>query len=169
MRKKIVAGNWKMNINVNETRTLIAGIHQEIESFQLQNTRVVISPSHINLSTALALTKESIMEVAAQNMHQAKNGAFTGEVSADMLQSIGVQSVIIGHSERREYFGETNEVLAQKVTTALENNLETIIRAHIIAEELLVVIANDSTEHYKDLLPLIKKAKLYANGITKPT
>ncbi|MEN8836380.1 MAG: triose-phosphate isomerase, partial [Polaribacter sp.] len=65
MRKKIVAGNWKMNINVNETRTLIAGIHQEIEAFQLQNTRVVISPSHINLSTALALTKESIMEVAA--------------------------------------------------------------------------------------------------------
>ena len=126
MRKKIVAGNWKMNINIHEAKTLIAGIHQEIDQFHLQNTRVVISPSHVNLSAALTLTEESIIEVAAQNMHQAKSGAFTGEVSANMLQSIGVQSVIIGHSERREYFKETDAILAEKVTAVLDNGMEAI-------------------------------------------
>ncbi|MGB1043453.1 MAG: triose-phosphate isomerase, partial [Tenacibaculum sp.] len=70
--------------------------------------------------------KKTKIEVVAQNMHQAKNGAFTGEVSANMLKSIGIKTVILGHSERRTYFGETDTILAEKVNTALENKLETI-------------------------------------------
>lgn len=126
MRKKIVAGNWKMNINATETKALIDGIYQEIASCDLTNTRVIISPSYVNLSSALALTEKGIIEVAAQNMHQAKSGAFTGEVSADMLQAIGVKSVIIGHSERRAYFMESDAILAEKVNAVLANNMEAI-------------------------------------------
>ncbi len=126
MRKKIVAGNWKMNINATETKALIDGIYQEIASYDLTNTRVIISPSYVNLSSALALTEKGIIEVAAQNMHQAKSGAFTGEVSADMLQAIGVKSVIIGHSERRAYFMESDAILAEKVNAVLANNMEAI-------------------------------------------
>ncbi|WP_438973308.1 triose-phosphate isomerase [Polaribacter sp.] len=126
MRKKIVAGNWKMNINAIETKALIDGIYQEIANDDLTNTRVIISPSYVNLSSALALTEKGIIEVAAQNMHQAKSGAFTGEVSADMLQAIGVKSVIIGHSERRAYFMESDAILAEKVNAVLANNMEAI-------------------------------------------
>ncbi len=91
-----------------------------------KDTRVIIAPSFVNLNTAIKRTKKSKIEVAAQNMHQSKSGAFTGEVSADMLTSLGLDLVILGHSERREYFGETDELLAEKVTAALENKLEVI-------------------------------------------
>ncbi len=115
-----------MNINAIETKALIDGIYQEIANDDLTNTRVIISPSYVNLSSALALTEKGIIEVAAQNMHQAKSGAFTGEVSADMLQAIGVKSVIIGHSERRAYFMESDAILAEKVNAVLANNMEAI-------------------------------------------
>ena len=115
-----------MNKNLDETKTLIKQIKKGTKKQIANDTRVIIAPSFVNLNTAIKRTKKSKIEVAAQNMHQSKNGAFTGEVSANMLASLGLNLVILGHSERREYFGETNEVLAQKVTTALENNLETI-------------------------------------------
>ncbi|MCT4699040.1 triose-phosphate isomerase [Tenacibaculum haliotis] len=126
MRKKIVAGNWKMNMNFDETKKLIKGIKKGTKKKVGKNTRVIIAPSFVNLQTALKRTKKSKIEVASQNMHQSKSGAFTGEISADMLTSLGLDLVILGHSERREYFGETDEILAKKVTTALENKLETI-------------------------------------------
>ena len=90
------------------------------------NCRVIISPTSINLTSAVALTKDSVIEVSAQNMHQAKNGAFTGEISAAMLNDVGVKSVILGHSERRTYFGEDDQILTEKVASALENKLEII-------------------------------------------
>jgi triosephosphate isomerase len=80
----------------------------------------------LSLSSAVKKVKESKLEVASQNMHQAKNGAYTGEISADMLKSIGIKTVIIGHSERREYFDETDELLAEKVNAVLANGLEAI-------------------------------------------
>ncbi|CAL2075679.1 triose-phosphate isomerase [Tenacibaculum sp. 190524A05c] len=126
MRKKIVAGNWKMNNNLSETNELIAGLKNEMNSITLENTRVVIAPSFVNLQQAVVETKESSIEVSAQNLHQAKNGAYTGEISADMLASIGVDIVILGHSERRAYFNETDESLAEKVTTAIENGFDVI-------------------------------------------
>ncbi|MEX6627318.1 triose-phosphate isomerase [Tenacibaculum pacificus] len=126
MRKKIVAGNWKMNKNLDETKRLIKQIKKGTGKKVGKDTRVIIAPSFVNLNTAVKRTKKSKIEVAAQNIHQFKSGAFTGEVSADMLASLGLNLVIIGHSERREYFGETDVILAQKVDTALENNLEII-------------------------------------------
>ena len=126
MRKKIVAGNWKMNNDLAETKSLINGIQSEIENLELNNTRVIVSPSYVNLSLALELTSSNNIEVASQNMHQAKSGAFTGEVSADMLKSLGIKSVIIGHSERRQYFNETDALLAEKMDAIIANNLEAI-------------------------------------------
>ncbi|CAL2056702.1 triose-phosphate isomerase [Tenacibaculum sp. 190524A05c] len=126
MRKKIVAGNWKMNNNLSETNELITGLKNEMKGITLDNTRVVIAPSFVNLQQAVVETKGSSIEVSAQNLHQAKNGAYTGEISADMLASIGVDIVILGHSERRAYFNETDESLAEKVTTAIENGFDVI-------------------------------------------
>jgi triosephosphate isomerase len=125
MRKNIVAGNWKMNNNATQTVALINGLKEAMKSFDT-NARVIISPTFVNLSTAVSTVKESAIEVAAQNMHQAKSGAYTGEISADMLTDIGIKSVILGHSERRTYFGENDALLAEKVTAALEHNLEVI-------------------------------------------
>ena len=126
MRKNIVAGNWKMNNDLKATRKLVKQIRKSIKKSKLENTRVIIAPTFVNLATAVKRSKKSKLEVAAQNMHQASNGAYTGEISAEMLKSIGVKTVILGHSERRAYFGETDALLAEKVDAALANKLEVI-------------------------------------------
>ena len=115
-----------MNNDVKATKKLVKGIRKSIKKLPLENTRVIVSPTFVNLSTAIKRVEKSKVEVVAQNMHQAINGAFTGEVSASMLKSIGVKTVILGHSERRSLFGETDEVLTEKVNAALENGLEII-------------------------------------------
>lgn len=125
MRKNIVAGNWKMNKNAAETVQLISDLKSSLEGVET-DARVIIAPTYVNLVGALGTTEDSIIEVSAQNMHQAASGAFTGEISADMLTSIGIKTVILGHSERREYFGETDELLADKVNAALDKGLEVI-------------------------------------------
>ncbi len=126
MRKNIVAGNWKMNNSLNQTKTLIGDLIVELKGVELVNTRVIIAPSFVNLQEAIKGTENNEIEVVAQNMHYAENGAYTGEVSAEMLSSIGIKTVILGHSERRAYFNETDEILTQKVTAALANNLDVI-------------------------------------------
>ncbi len=126
MRKNIVAGNWKMNNDLKATKKLVKQIRKSIKKSELENTRVIVAPTFVNLATAVKRSKKSKLEVAAQNMHQASNGAFTGEISADMLKDIGVKIVILGHSERRAYFGETDALLAEKVDAALANKLEII-------------------------------------------
>jgi len=126
MRDKIIAGNWKMNKTFNETKELVKELKKETKGLKLKSTRVIIAPAYINLQYAVKKTKKSIIEVSSQNMHQASNGAYTGEVSASMLSDIGIKTVILGHSERREYFGETDSSLTEKVNTAIENNLEVI-------------------------------------------
>ena len=125
MRKNIVAGNWKMNNNATQTKALINDLKGALEKVSA-NCRVLISPTSINLTSAVEATKGSVIEVSAQNMHQASSGAYTGEISANMLQDVGVKTVILGHSERRTFFGEDDTMLTEKVTTALENNLEII-------------------------------------------
>ncbi|MDP5081644.1 MAG: triose-phosphate isomerase [Winogradskyella sp.] len=126
MRKNIVAGNWKMNNDLKATKKLVKQVRKSIKKNDLKNTRVIVAPTFVNLATAVKGAKKSKLEVAAQNMHQAENGAFTGEISAEMLKSVGVKTVILGHSERRAYFGETDELLAQKVNTALAHKIEVI-------------------------------------------
>lgn len=123
MRKQIVAGNWKMNNDLQETTALIKDL---LAQKNTGNAEVIIAPTAINLTHAETLLQESPIAVAAQNMHQAPNGAYTGEISAKMLRSAKINNVILGHSERRAYFHETDELLAQKVNAALENNLRII-------------------------------------------
>ncbi|MGH2666854.1 triose-phosphate isomerase [Flavobacterium sp.] len=124
MRQKIVAGNWKMNKNSEETEDLINELIDKLPT-DLETT-VIIAPTFVNLASAVDHTEFTHIRVAAQNMHQAEGGAFTGEISADMLKSIGVDIVIIGHSERRAYFHETDALLANKVETALKHDMTVI-------------------------------------------
>ncbi len=126
MRKKIVAGNWKMNNNLDETKTLIKALKKELKGVTLKNTRVLIAPTFVNLRQAVKKTAKSKIEVAAQNVHESNNGAFTGEISVNMLQDIGIENVILGHSERRTYFNETDEALAKKVDAAIGADLDVI-------------------------------------------
>ena len=126
MRTKIVAGNWKMNNDLDASKSLVKKVAKSIKKKSLKNTRVIVAPTFVNLERVAKKAKGTKVEVAAQNMHFAKNGAYTGEISAEMLKSVGVKIVILGHSERREYFAESDELLAQKVNTALENKMEVI-------------------------------------------
>lgn len=124
MRKKIVAGNWKMNKNLTETGVLLSNLKINLEN--VSETEVIVAPTYTNLYYAFEELKETQIKVAAQNMHQAENGAYTGEISVDMLKSVGVETVILGHSERRAYFGETDQLLANKVNTALQHKMTII-------------------------------------------
>ena len=123
LRKKIVAGNWKMNNGLQETKLLINELKTEVNHCECD---VMIAPSFVCLQTAIDLLTNNEIEVVSQNVHQEKNGAYTGEVSAKMLSSIGIKTTIIGHSERREYFNETHDLLKHKVDTSLENSMRII-------------------------------------------
>ena len=122
-RKKIVAGNWKMNNGLQETKLLINELLRETNH---SGCEVMIAPSFVSLKTAIDSLIDKNIEVVSQNVHQNINGAYTGEVSAKMLSSIGIKTTIIGHSERREYFKETHDLLKHKVDTSLENSMRII-------------------------------------------
>lgn len=124
MRKKIVAGNWKMNKNSEQTEDLL---NELIEKMPIDtDVKVIVAPTFVNLSSAVDHLQFTSVEVAAQNVHQSESGAFTGEISADMLKSVGVGIVILGHSERRAIFHETDALIASKVNTALEHDMTVI-------------------------------------------
>ena len=123
MRKKIVAGNWKMNNDLAATNTLISEL---IKKEKKANAEVIIAPTFVNLLEASKRLKDSSIKVAAQNMHFANHGAYTGEISATMLKSVGVNTVILGHSERREFFSEDDNLLKQKIDKALDEGMQII-------------------------------------------
>jgi triosephosphate isomerase len=123
MRKQIVAGNWKMNNDYVDSEQLVSKL---LEQYTESETEVIIAPPFTSLLCSSNLLKGSRINVAAQNMHYAENGAYTGEISAGMLKSTGVDTVILGHSERRAYFKETDSLLAKKVDAALKNNMRII-------------------------------------------
>lgn len=125
MRKKIVAGNWKMFNNLNQSITLISEIKQEMANTNV-NCKVIVCPPFTSLETASALTKDSSLSVGAQNMYFEENGAYTGEISADMLLSVGCEYVILGHSERRTIFKESDELINKKIKKALSKGLKPI-------------------------------------------
>ncbi|MFD2518067.1 triose-phosphate isomerase [Salinimicrobium flavum] len=124
MRDKIVAGNWKMNNDLAQAEDLLSKIKNNWSGGG--GVRVIVAPSFTNLYHAFESLRETSVEVAAQNMNENESGAFTGEVSAQMLTSVGVKTVILGHSERRAIYKETDELLAKKVDAALKNNMEVI-------------------------------------------
>ena len=124
MRKKIVAGNWKMHKNATQTAELLNELKTQVATEN--NKQVIVAPTFVNLALATSLLESTAISVSAQNMHQNESGAYTGEISADMLKSVGVNTVILGHSERRAIFHETDALIANKVDTALQHDMAVI-------------------------------------------
>ncbi|MBU3179587.1 triose-phosphate isomerase [Clostridium psychrophilum] len=124
MRKGIIAGNWKMNKTVAEATTLIEGIKPLVKDAKCD---VVVCPTFLCLDAVIKAVKGTNIKVGAQNMHYEESGAFTGEVSPGMLKEIGVDYVIIGHSERRQYFNETDETVNKKLKAAYSHSISPIL------------------------------------------
>ena len=124
MRKAIIAGNWKMNKTPDEARVLVEELIPLVADAECD---VVVCPPFVDLCPVSKAIKGTNIHLGAQNIHWAKSGAFTGEISADMLKKFGVEYAIVGHSERRQYFGETDATVNMRAKAALENGITPII------------------------------------------
>ena len=144
MRRKYICGNWKMNKTSSEAREFA----EKINKFDFKNVDVLLAPSFVALESFRKNLSEKI-EVSAQNLSQFDDGAFTGEVSTTMLKNIGVENVIIGHSERREKFFESNEIVNTKVKKALADGFHVIL---CLGEALEVKTENKEVDFVKDEL-----------------
>lgn len=126
MRKKIVAGNWKCNTTLQEGVELAKSVMETVGKAGDPDVQVIVCPPFVHITKVVESVDNDRVKVGAQNCGAEPKGAFTGEVSAEMVKSTGAEYVIIGHSERREYYGETGEILNKKIALALENNLTPI-------------------------------------------
>ena len=161
-RKAIIAGNWKMNKTASEAAVLVDEL---VPAVQDAGCEVVICTPYTDLVTAVEKTKGTNIHVGAENVHFEKSGAFTGEISADMLKELGVKYVIIGHSERRQYFNETDEACGKKVQVALENGLRPIlcvgesltereqdVTMEVIRKQIKIALQNVAVEDIKKVV-----------------
>ena len=126
LRKAVIAGNWKMNKTRPEAKELLEAIKPLVANAE-GKVEVIACVPYTNLETAVAATAGSNVKVGAENVHFEKSGAFTGEISADMLVEVGVEYVVLGHSERRQYFGETDETVNKRTKAALAAGLKPIV------------------------------------------
>ena len=133
MRKKIIAGNWKMNKTVKEAVLLVKDLKKLVKD--VKDKEIVVCPPFTSLQSVSMEIKKSNIKLGAQNMYHEKQGAFTGEISPLMLKNIGVEYVIIGHSERRHILNESDELINKKILSALENNLKPIFCIGETSEE----------------------------------
>jgi len=140
MREKIVAGNWKMNKNFPEGIDLIKEII--VKGASVNNVKIIVSPPYLFQHEAFNLLKNTTIGLAAQNCSEQENGAYTGEVSAQMLKSAGTQYVILGHSERRTYYQETDQLISLKIQQALKYDLKPIVCCGELLEE------REKNEHF---------------------
>lgn len=124
-RRKVIAGNWKMNITPSESKELVKNIYTLIKGSR--GCDVVVCVPFVDIPTVAQEVKGTMIKLGAQNVHYEEKGAFTGEISAKMLKECGVQYVIIGHSERRQYFGETDETVNKRTKAALDAGLTAIV------------------------------------------
>ena len=155
MRKAIIAGNWKMNKTPAEAKALVTELKPLVKD---ANCDVVVCVPAVNFAAVKEAAKGSKIKLGAENVHWAKSGAFTGELSADMLKACGVEYVIIGHSERRQYFGETDKTVNLRVLTAVEAGLKVILCVGENKEEREAGYT-DALVEYQTLIAL--------NGLTK--
>ncbi len=140
MRKKVIAGNWKMNMLPNEAINFIQDLTPLVKDTK---NEVIICAPYTDLFYTILNAQDTNIKIGAQNMHFEEKGAYTGEVSGKMLKSIGVEYVIIGHSERRQYFAETDETVNKKIKAAFENDLKPIVCVGETLEEREKGIAFD--------------------------
>lgn len=155
MRKKIIAGNWKMNMLPNEAMKFIEDLAPLVKETE---NEVILCVPYTDLFYALLTVQGTNIKIGAQNMHFEEKGAYTGEVSGKMLKSINVEYVIIGHSERRQYFNETDETVNKKIKAAFENGLKPIV---CVGETL------EEREAGKTVEKITKQTELALEGLTK--
>lgn len=155
MRRKVIAGNWKMNMLPNETIKMIDELTPLVKDTK---NEVILCVPYIDLFYALLTAQDTNIKIGAQNMHWEENGAYTGEVSGKMLKSIGVEYVIIGHSERRQYFAETDETVNKKIKAAFASELRPIV---CVGETLEQKESGKTEEIIK------KQTELALKGLTK--
>ena len=155
MRRKVIAGNWKMNMLPNEAIEYIQAFEPLVKDAKAE---VILCVPYTDLFYCLMNTQNTNIKIGAQNVHFEEKGAYTGEVSAKMLKSIGVEYVIIGHSERRQYFAETDETVNKKIKAALENELKPIV---CVGETL------EQRESGKTEEIITTQTKLALEGLTK--
>lgn len=175
-RKPIIAGNWKMNNTIAETKELITGLIPLVKDAKCD---VVICTPYTDLATAVEMTKGTNIKVGAENVHWAEKGAFTGEISAKMLVELGVEYVIIGHSERRQYFGETDATVNQRTIAALNAGLKPIVcvgetldqrqknrTKSVIKKQVVGAFANIDEEAAKNIVIAYEPVWAIGTGVT---
>ena len=155
MRKKVIAGNWKMNMLPDATIRFIDELTPLVKSTQ---SEVILCVPYTDLFYALLTAQNTNIKIGAQNMHWEESGAYTGEISAQMLKSIGVEYVIIGHSERRQYFNETDETVNKKIKSAFNVGLKPIV---CVGESL------EERESGKAVEKVTNQVKLALEGLTE--
>jgi len=165
MRRKLIAGNWKMNLKYKESEKLAKDIEAKLDKKVLLNTDVLVCPTFVSLGIVNKTIKDTGIKLGAQDIYYENDGAFTGEVSASMLKSVGCEFVIAGHSERRKYIHETNKIINRKVRKAIEFELKPIlcvgesleeredeIFEGVVEKQIIEGLAEISRDNMKDLV-----------------
>ncbi|MBQ9553374.1 MAG: triose-phosphate isomerase [Clostridia bacterium] len=165
LRKAVIAGNWKMNKTPAEATELINAIKAELDGKKTDGCEIVACVPYVDIANAVEAAKGSPIHIGAENVHWEKSGAYTGEISADMLKECGVEYVIIGHSERRQYFGETDGTVNKRVHAALEAGLKVIlcvgelltereqgVTAEIVAKQTKIALLGVTAEQLKNVI-----------------
>ena len=178
LRKAIIAGNWKMNKTRPEAKALLEGIKPLVAN-AAGKIEVIACVPFTNLETAINTTAGSNVKIGAENVHFEKSGAFTGEISADMLTELGVEYVVIGHSERRQYFGETDETVNKRTVAALAAGLKPIvcvgelkwereanITEEVIARQIKLDLAGISADDIKKTVIAYEPVWAIGTGLT---
>ena len=176
LRNAVIAGNWKMNKTPAEAKALIEEAKPLLEK---ADCGVIMCVPFVDLCTALEATKGTNIKIGAQNCHFEKSGAFTGEISAPMPKEMGVEYVILGHSERRTYFGDTDETVAKRLKAALENGLKGIlcvgeykeqreqgITAELVAMQVKIALGGLSAEQVKNVIIAYEPIWAIGTGLT---
>jgi triosephosphate isomerase len=141
MRRTVIAGNWKMNMTPSEAKAFITELAPKVEG--LDKCDIVLCVPFVDISVAVEAARGTNIKIGAENVHFAESGAYTGEISASMLKECGVEYVIVGHSERRQYFGETDETVNLRTKAALAKGLKVILCLGEVKEERLAGITDE--------------------------
>ncbi len=179
MREKVVAGNWKMNMNLKEGILFAESVSDYFKKKPAKETKVVLCTPFIHLAGVAEILKDSEISCGAQNCSAEASGAYTGEVSASMVKSTGAEYIIIGHSERRTYFGEDDQLLAKKIRLALNNGLKVIyccgevldereknIHFDVVRRQVKDGLSDLSSEDFRNLIVAYEPVWAIGTGLT---